>query len=126
MTFATTSWSSQPRSGHRLTRSSDRIKRIRLRPVAAGSPLGSVELDDDLLALRQVTRQAGAVPTGPLDRPGPQHGVLVGELHQLGIAIRGGFDGDLAEYPAGGSINHGRGVGMDVGVDADDDIDHLA
>jgi hypothetical protein len=25
----------------------------------------------------------------------------------------------------GGSIDHGRGVGMDVGVDADDDIDHL-
>ena len=30
--------------------------------------------------------QPGAVATGALDRPGPQRGVVVGELHQLGIA----------------------------------------
>ena len=88
-------------------------------------PLGSVELDDDLLALRQVTRQAGAVATGPLDRPGPQHGVLVGELHQLGIAVSGGLDSDLAEYAASGRVDRSGRVGPNMGVDADDDIDHL-
>ena len=73
-----------------------------------------------------MTTQAGAVATGPLDRPRPQHRVVVGELHQLGIALSGRQDGDLVEDATSRSIDRGRGVGMDVGVDADDDIDHLA
>ena len=73
-----------------------------------------------------MTTQTGAVTTGPLDRPGPQHRVVVGELHQLGIALGCRLDGDLVEDTTSRSIDHGRGVGMDVGVDADDDIDHLA
>ena len=73
-----------------------------------------------------MTTQTGAVAAGPLDRPGPQHRVVVGELHQLGIALGCRLDGDLVEDTTSRSIDHGRGVGMDVGVDADDDIDHLA
>ena len=51
--------------------------------------------------------------------------MVVGELHQLGIALGRRLDGDLAEDTTGRGIDHGRGVGVDVGVDADDDIDHL-
>ena len=52
--------------------------------------------------------------------------MVVGELHQLGIALGCRFDGDLVEDTTRRGVDHGRGVGMDVGVDADDDIDHLA
>ena len=69
--------------------------------------------------------QAGAVATGALDRPGPQRGVVVGELHELGIALGCRLHRDLVEDTTGRGVDHGRGVGVDVGVDADDDIDHL-
>ena len=62
---------------------------------------------------------------GPLDRPSPQDRVVVGELHQLGIALSCRLDRDLLEDTTSRSINHGRAVGMDVGVDADDDIDRF-
>ena len=88
--------------------------------------LGPVELDHDLLAVAQVAGQASAVAAGALDRPRTQHGVLIGELHQLLVAIGRGLDGDLAEHTTGAGIDRGRGVGVDMGVDADDDIDHLA
>jgi hypothetical protein len=52
--------------------------------------------------------------------------MVVGELHQLGIALGCRLDGDLVEDTTGCGIDHCRGVGMEVGVDADDDIDHLA
>jgi len=51
--------------------------------------------------------------------------VVVGELHQPAIALGCRIDGDLAQDTTSGSVDHGRAVGMDVGVDADDDIDHL-
>ena len=73
-----------------------------------------------------MTTQTGAVATGPFDRPGPQRCVVVGELNQLGVALGCRVDGDLVEDTTGRSIDHGRGVGMDVSVDADDDIDQLA
>jgi hypothetical protein len=118
--------SSQPRSRHRLSGGTDRIERVGLRAVATRSPLRAIQLDDDLRHLQQVTTQTGAVTTGPLDRPSAQHRVVVGELHQLGIALGCRLDGDLVKDTTSRSIDHGRGVGMDVGVDADDDIDHLA
>ena len=126
LAFTPGAGSSQPRSSHRLTRGADRIERIRLRPVAARGPLRAIQLDDDLRALQQVTTQTGAVTSGPLDRPGPQRRVVVGELHQLGITLGCFLDGDLVENTTSRGVHHGRGVGMDVGVDADDDIDHLA
>ena len=52
--------------------------------------------------------------------------MVVGELHQLAIALGCRLYGDLVQDRTGGSIDHGRAVSMDVGVDADDDIDHLA
>ena len=94
--------------------------------MATLGAFGAVELDHDLLAALQVPGQPGAVAAGALDRPRPQRRVLVGELHQLGVAVGGGLDGDLVEHAAGAGVDRGRGVGVDVGVDADDDIDHLA
>ena len=69
--------------------------------------------------------QTGAVAAGPLDRPGPQRGVVVGELHQFDIALRCRLDGDLVEDTTSRGVEDGRGVGVDVGVDADDDVDHF-
>ncbi len=73
-----------------------------------------------------MTAQAGAVTTGPLDRPGPQHRMVVGELHELGVALGCRLDGELVEDATCRGVEDCRGVGVDVGVDADDDIDHLA
>ena len=72
-----------------------------------------------------MTTQTGAVTAGPLDRPRPQRRMAVLELHQLGIALSARLDSDLVEDTTRPSINHSRSVGIDVGVDADDDIDHL-
>ena len=117
---------SHARSGHRLTCGPDRVERVGLRAVAARSPLRAVQLDDDLRGLQRVTAQPGSVAAGPLDRPGPQHRVLVGELHQLGIALGCRLDGDLIEDTTGRGIHHRGGVGVHVSVDADDDIDQFA
>jgi hypothetical protein len=46
--------------------------------------------------------------------------MVVGELHELGIALGCRLDGNLVEDTTSRSINHGCGVGMDVSVDADD------
>lgn len=70
--------------------------------------------------------QTSAVTTGPLDRPSLRHRVIVGELHQFGIALSCCLDGDLVQDTTGRRIDHSRGVGVNVGVDADDEVDHLA
>ena len=64
--------------------------------------------------------------TGSLDRPGPQRRVVVGEFHQLAVALGCCLDGDLVKDSTSRGVDHGRRVGADVGVDADDDIDQLA
>src|SRR3954453_5772579 len=90
-------------------------------PLRRAARNGAVQLDDDLRDLQPVPAQGSTVAAGPLDRPGPQCRVVVRELHQFGCRL----DGDLlGETPSRG-VHHGRGVGMDVGVDADDDIGHL-
>jgi hypothetical protein len=126
LAFAASAGSSQPRPSHRFTRGADRIERIRLRTVATRGSLRTVQLDDDLRGIQQLAAQTGAMATSPLDRPGPQRGVIVGELHQLDIALGRRLHGELVEDPTSRSIDYGCGVGMDVGVDADDDIDHFA
>ena len=73
-----------------------------------------------------MSTQTGAVTAGPFDGPGSQRRVVVGELHQLGVALGCGLDGDLIQDTTGRGVQDGRGVGVDVGVDADDDIDHFA
>lgn len=108
-----------------LAGGADRVERVGLGAVTSLGAFGAVELDDDLVAALEVPGQAGAVTAGALDRRRAQGSVLVDELHQFGVAIGGGVDGDLLEHAAGTSVDDGRGVGVDVGVDADSDIDHL-
>lgn len=100
-------WGPQARSGQGFACCPDRVEGIRFRAVTALSPLGSIELDDDLLERFEVSGQAGAVATGTFDRPGPQHGVLAGKLDHLGVALCGGLDGDLAEDTTGAGVDYG-------------------
>jgi hypothetical protein len=107
----------------------DRVLGVGLHPTAPVGADRPVELDDQLLTLVQADRQPAAVAGGALDRPGPQRrvlgGDLLGELHQLLIALGGRLDGDLCDHTTGVSIDRGRGMGQDVGVDTDHDIDNL-
>jgi hypothetical protein len=68
--------------------------------------------------------QPSAVTTGPLDRPGPQSGVVVPEPHELGIALGCRLDRDLFEDPTRCGVEDRHGLGMDVSVDVNDDTDH--
>jgi len=52
--------------------------------------------------------------------------VVFGELDELGVPGRVGGDGEFFQHPAGAGIDHRCGVGVHVGVDADDNIDDLA
>ena len=106
-------------------RGPDRNERVGLRAVAPRSPLGSVQLDHDLGEVEQVAAQASTVTAGPFDRPDPKHGVRAGELHQLGVALGRDVHGDLAEHATSDGVDHRGRVGLDMGVDSNNDIDHL-
>lgn len=125
LTVPTVAWGAEPGPGEGFAGGADRVQRVGLRTVSARGPLRPVELDHDLLPLEQVTGQAGAVAAGALDGPSPQRGVAVGELHQPCVPVGVGRDGDLAEDGAGAGIDRGGGVGVDVGVYANDDVDDL-
>jgi hypothetical protein len=56
--------------------------------VAAGGPLGPVQLDELFGMGMEEAGQAGAVAAGALDRPHPSTVVSVGELQQLLVAGR--------------------------------------
>src|SRR6478752_7264326 len=58
----------------------------------------------------------------PVDPTGPHHRISVGELHQLGIARGCRRHGDLAEDTTGCAVDDRSGVGVDMAVDAGDDI----
>ncbi|WZU35797.1 hypothetical protein Rruber_05310 (plasmid) [Rhodococcus ruber] len=94
--------------------------------MAALGALGSVEFDDEFLTAFEQSGQAGTVPAGALDRPHSQCAVLVGEVHQILVAIDSGRHGDLAENSAGAGGDRRSGVGVDVGVDSDDDVDDVS
>jgi hypothetical protein len=91
--------------------------------MAAGGPLGPVQLDHALMVGGQGSGQAGAIAAGALDRPDPSAGLATGQLQQLLIAGWGSRHGHLLDYRAGGRGHHRGGVGVLVGVDADDDLD---
>ena len=67
--------------------------------------------------------EAGAVSAGALDGPHPQRRVLVGHGHQLGVAGPACWSGSVLDLGTGRCSHDGGGVGVLVGVDADDDID---
>lgn len=78
--------------------------------MAALGALGSVEFDDEFLTAFEQSGQAGTVPAGALDRPHSQCAVLVGEVHQILVAIDSGRHGDLAENSAGAGGDRRSGV----------------
>jgi hypothetical protein len=64
-----------------------RVQRIRLGAVAAGGPLGPVQLHHLLGVNGQEPGQPSAVAASALDRPHPLPMMLVGELQQLLVAV---------------------------------------
>lgn len=62
---------------------------------------------------------------GALDRPYPQRRIVIGKVDQALVALVGGGHSQLIKHRAGAGIDHGPGMGLDVGVDADDDVDDL-
>jgi hypothetical protein len=93
--------------------------------VAAGGPLGPVQLHHLLgLALKE-PGQASAVAAGAFDRPDPFARLAGRHLQQLLVAGWGGRHGHLGEDRAGGGGHDRGGVGVLVGVDPDDELDDL-
>jgi hypothetical protein len=96
---------------------SDRIQGVGLGAVAAGGPLGPVQLDHLFGVAIQEPGQPGAVATGALNRPHPLAWLLARQLQQLLVASWGGRHGHLLDHRAGRSHDHGGGVRVRVGVD---------
>jgi hypothetical protein len=109
----------------RLTSGASGIQRVGLGAVTALSALGAVQLHHQLTAAGQHPGQPGAVPAGALDGPGPQPGMLVGEIHQGLVAIRGGWHRQLGQHAAGAGIDRRGAVTVHVGVDPDDDLGEI-
>jgi hypothetical protein len=86
------------------------------------SALGPVQLHHQLTAAGQQPGQPSAVPAGALDSPGPQPGMLAGEIHQGLVAVRGSWHRQLGQHAAGAGIDHRGAVRCHVGVDPDDDF----
>jgi len=93
--------------------------------MAPAGTLGAVQLQHQLVSPGQQPGQPGTVPAGALDRPGPQHRMLAGEVHQGLVPVRGGLHRQLAQHPAGAGIDHRGTMGLHVGVHPDDDLDDL-
>jgi hypothetical protein len=102
------------------------IEGVGLGAVAAGGPLGPVQLHHTLLVGGQEPGQAGAVAAGALDRPHPPPIVLVGQLQEPLVAVQAGGHGQGGHALAGTRDHNRRGVGVLVSVDADDDLDESA
>jgi hypothetical protein len=122
------SWSGRSGLGQlitteRLAGGPDRIQRVGLGAVAAGGALWPVQFDHLLGVGGQRPGQPGPIATGALDRPHPRSGVLVGQLKELLVADRGSGHGQRGQDLAGRCGQNRGGVGVLVGVDADDDLD---
>ncbi len=101
------------------------VDHVGLAPAAAGRAGRAVQLEDHLLGVAEVAGQAGAVAAGALDRPRPQAAMLLGQFHQLAIAVGVGGHGDRGEQGTVGGRDQRGGVGVGVGVDPDDEFDQF-
>ena len=113
------SWLGEVVAAQGLAGRPGRIQGIGLGTMAAGGPLGPVQLDNLFLVAMQEPGQPGAVAAGALDRPHPPTVLAVGEPQQLPVAGRGGRHGRLLEHRTGGRGDDRGGVGVLVGVDPD-------
>ena len=91
--------------------------------MAAGGPLGPVQLHYLLGMSSQEPGQPSAIAAGALNRPHPLAWPLTRQLQQLLVASGSGGHGHLLEHRTGRSDDHRGGVGVLVGVDPDDELD---
>jgi hypothetical protein len=108
-----------------LTSGPGGIQGIGLGAVAAGGPLGPVQLHHLLSVAMEEAGQASAVAASALDRPHPPTIVSVGEPQQLLVARWGCRHRCLGDHRPGGGGHDRGGVGLFVGVDPDDELDDL-
>jgi hypothetical protein len=78
--------------------------------MAAGSPLGPVQLHNLFLVGMKEPGQAGTVAAGAFDRPHPLTVVLIGQLQELPVAVGGGGHGQVGQGLAGGCGQDRGGV----------------
>jgi hypothetical protein len=77
--------------------------------MPSGWPLGPVQLHHPLESMVQEAGEPGAVAAGPLDRPHPPAGLLVGQLQEPLVAGRSGRHGQGGQALAGGRGDHRSG-----------------
>ena len=97
------------------------IEVIRLALLVAQPAVGTADLVDDVAPLAEEARQAGAVRARALDAEGADGSRR--PRPSLELAVAGGADLDRQFPEAGAEPRDGHGgVGVLVGVDADDDV----
>jgi hypothetical protein len=114
------SWLAEVHTGQRLPGRSDSVDIIALHTATTCRPLGAVALNDPLAARVQCRGQSGTEAAGAFD--GPRRRVVAPpEADQLGVASRIGGHRQMFQDSAR-RADRRRGVGVFVGVDADDDV----
>ena len=113
----------EPVAAQGLTGRPDGIERVGFGAVAAGSPLGPVQLHHLLGVGVQEAGQTSTVAASAFDCPDPLTWLVGCHLEQLLVPGRGGRHRHLGDDRASGR-SHDRGsVGVFVGVDPDDELD---
>jgi hypothetical protein len=110
-------------TAERFASGADCIDRVGLRAVTPRRATGTIELDHPLAALGKEPGEPGAVSVGAFDRPDTQPAVTVSEIHKALVAVRVGSSGGRFDHRGRRRRDDRGGVGVFVGVDADDDVD---
>ena len=112
-------------AGEMLARRAGRVERVGLRAVAPRRALRPVDLDHAFAPLRQVRGQPAAVPAGAFDGPHPDaRRVALRQVEHPRVSPRVGrqFERPVRRPER---VDHRRGVGVLVRVDADHEVDRL-
>lgn len=113
------------RPPERLTGGPNGIDRVALGAVATPGPPRPVDLDHLLAPVLEEAGEARSVAARALDGPGPAQPVGIRPIDQRLVTDAFGAHRALGQRRAGPGGNRRRGVGVFVGVDADDDVDLL-
>jgi hypothetical protein len=89
--------------------------------LAAQPAIGTADLVDDMARLAEEARQAGAIRARALDAEGADGSQRPRPSFELAVASGADLDRQLRDARAEPRDGHG-GVGVLVGVDADDDV----
>ena len=107
-------------TGERLPGRSHSVDIVALHPATTCRPLRAVDLNDPLAASVQCRGQSGTEAAGAFDGPQPR-AVAPPEADQLAVASRIGRNRQMLQDSAR-RADRRRGVGVLMGVDADDDV----